>query len=164
MDYYDGLGVEAIESGIVTLRKPTRSTAPWFRADDSPETMTFPTGDELLHRFEAEDFLAGHPQDDALLSAAFRVAADVRLDQRSGPGDAGWHVLAAQLRRVEGLHWSGNIDMEGAVMLARCDGTRPMAALLAELADSMGTEAEELAASWPATVRRLVECGFLVPS
>ena len=164
MDYYDGLGVQAIESGLITLRKSARSTAPWFRADDSPETMTFPAGDELLHRFEAEDFLAAHPGDDDLLSVAFRVSSDVRLDQRSGPGEDGWLPLAAQLRRIEGLHWSGNVDMDGASLLARCDGTRPMAGLLADLAEPVGPDAHELAGSWPGTVRRLVECGFLLPA
>jgi SAM-dependent methyltransferase len=164
MDYYDGLGVEAIDSGLITMRKSSGSHVPWFRADDSPDTMTFPAGEEILHRFEAEDFLAAHPGDDDLLSVAFQVSPDVRLDQRSGPGEDGWMMQAAQLRRIEGLHWSGNVDIDGAFLLARCDGTRPMAALLADLAEAVGPDAQELATSWPATVRRLVECGFLVPA
>ncbi|HJV08253.1 MAG TPA: methyltransferase, partial [Acidimicrobiales bacterium] len=63
MAYYARLGIEAVDSGLVTLRRPVAGAGagagtPWFRAEDSPETMTFPAGGDLLARFAAEDFLA----------------------------------------------------------------------------------------------------------
>ena len=39
-----------------------------------------------------------------------------------------------------------------------------MADLLGELARSVGPEAAELTGRWPAMVRRLLQCGFLVPA
>jgi SAM-dependent methyltransferase len=163
MEYYSGLGVEAIDSGLVTMRR-SGSATPWFKAEDSPETMTFPAGADLLARFESEDFLAAHAGDKALLATRFRLAFDVRLDQQLIPAEGGWALLGSQLRRTEGLHWSGGVDLDGAGLLARCDGTQTMAALLAEMAASLGTEAGELQSSWPDIVRRLVACGFLVPA
>jgi SAM-dependent methyltransferase len=164
MRYYERLGIAAVDSGLVTMRRPAGATPAWFRAEDCPETMTFPAGDDLLRRFEAEDYLAAHPADDALRATRFRLAADARLDQQLVPAEGGWGLLDNQLRRTAGLHWSGYVDADGAEMLARCDGTVTMDALLAELAESVGPDAAELRASWPATVRRLVACGFLVPA
>ena len=164
MQYYDDLGVETIDAGLVTMRKSNGSSAPWFRAEDTPDTMTFPAGEEIARRFEAEDFLRSHPGDEALLATSFRLAPDVRLDQQSQPGADGWELASNQLRRIEGLHWSGNVDLAGASVLGRCDGTRSMADLLADLAEALGPDAEKLSASWPATVRRLVQFGFLAPA
>jgi SAM-dependent methyltransferase len=163
MRYYERLGIQAIESGLVTMRRSDRATC-WFTSEDSPETMTFPAGDDLLRRFEAEDYLAAHPADEALLATRFRLSTDARLDQQLVPAEGGWGLLDNQLRRTEGLHWSGYVDADGAEMLARCDGTLSMATLLADLAESVGPDAAELQAAWPATVRRLVACGFLVPA
>lgn len=162
MAYYDRLGVEAIDSGLITMRRS--GTSAWFRTDDTPESLTFPAGADVLQRFEAEDFLAAHPGNDALLGTAFRLAADVRLDEQYAPGDGGWELAGGQLRRVAGLHWVGGVDTDGAALLARCDGTRTMADLLGELARSVGPEAAELTGRWPAMVRRLLQCGFLVPA
>jgi hypothetical protein len=157
--------VEAIDSGLVTMRRST-SPAPWFRAEDSPETMTFPAGDELVQRFAAEDFLAAHLADDALLATRFRLSPDSRLDQQlvPVPEEGGWGLLDNRLRRTVGLHWSGYVDADGADLLARCDGTRTMTDLLAELAGAVGPDSADLQAAWPATVRRLVACGFLLPA
>ena len=163
MDYYAGLGVEAIDSGLVTMRRSGAGPS-WYVAEDSPETMTFPAGADLLARFAAEDFLAAHAVDDALLAARLRLAPDVRLDQQLVAADGGWALMGSQLRRTQGLHWSGGVDLDGAGLLARCDGTHTMAELLTDLARSLGPEAGELQAAWPATVRRLVACGFLVPA
>ena len=163
MGYYARLGVEAIDSGLITMRR-SQAAAPWFRAEDCPETMTFPAGDDLVGRFEAEDYLTGHHTDDDLLATRFRLSPDARLDQQLVPAEGGWGLLDNQLRRTAGLHWSGYIDVDGAELLARCDGGHTMARLLADLAESVGPEAAELQASWPATVRRLVACGFLLPA
>jgi predicted RNA methylase len=163
-DYYEDLGVEAIDSGLVTMRRSGRGATNWFGAEDNPDTMTFPAGTELLDRFAAEDFLAAHPADDALLATRFRLAYDVCLDQELIAADGGWVPLGSRLRRTGGLHWSGAVDADGAALLARCDGTETMGALLSDLAASVGAGAGALQSTWPATVRRLVACGFLVPA
>jgi SAM-dependent methyltransferase len=163
MRYYARLGVEAIDSGLITMRRSAAGPS-WYAAEDSPETMTFPAGADLLGRFAAEDFLGAHAGDDALLATRLRLAPDVRLDQQLIPADGGWALLGGQLRRTQGLHWSGGVDLDGAALLARCDGTHTMADLLEELAQSLGPDAGELRAAWPGTVRRLVSCGFLVPA
>jgi hypothetical protein len=159
MDYYASLGVEAIDSGLVTLRRTT-APEPWFRAEAAPETMTFPAGHDVARRFAAEDFLLAHHEDRALLATRFLLSPDVRLDQSAQAAEGAWELLRTEIRREGGLHWSGSVDPDGAELLARCDGTQPMSALLADLADRVDAAPS---AAWPNVVRRLVEWGFLVP-
>jgi hypothetical protein len=162
MDYYRGLGVDAIDSGLVTMQRTT-AAPPWFRADDSPETMVYPAGDEIVRTFEAEDYLAARPDDAALLAGRYRVSPDTRLAQEFDPGHDSWNLVATWLRRTMGLNWSGSIDIAGANVLVRCDGTRSMRDLLVELAVDLGEEAAEVSPRWPEVVRELVRSGFLLP-
>lgn len=161
MDYYERLGVESIDSGLITMRRS--ATVPWYRADDAPETMGFPAGADILRTFELQDFLTAHPDDGELLAGRFRLAPDVRLDYELRPGDGGWEAVTTRLRRTDGLRWSGGIDPYSAQILGGCDGTRTMGEVLSDLASSLGGRGDELEAHWPAIVRRLIEQGFLTP-
>lgn len=161
MDYYERLGIAAIDSGLITMRRGSGGPN-WFRAEDSPETMVFPASNEILRTFEAEDFLAAHLDDEALLGARYSVAPDARLTQEFGPDGDSWDLVGTELRRTEGMNWSGAIDTAAANMLGRCDGTRPMAELLAALAAEAGEDLQAMS-HWPGLIRRLVQCGFLRP-
>lgn len=164
MDYYRRLGIEAIDSGVVSMRRRGDGALPWYRADDVPETMSFPAGTDIARGFEAQDFLAA-TGDDALMATRFRLAPDVRLDQQYRAAGGGWEAVASRLRRVEGLQWSGAIDAYGAAVLAGCDGSRPIGQVLDDLAASLGADAPASAAdapAWAGVVRRLVERGFLL--
>jgi len=165
MGYYERLGVEAIASGLVSLRRRPDDDASraWFRATDAPDSMTFPAGDDLARAFEAQDFLRAS-SDDQVLATRFRVAPDVRLEQVSMPTDEGWRSVTTRLRRDEGLHWTGGIDLYGAEMLTNCDGTRPIGELLDGLAAAAGIDWSEEKPAWASIVRRLTEQGFLVPA
>ncbi|MGH9224634.1 MAG: methyltransferase [Acidimicrobiales bacterium] len=161
MDYYQRLGVASVSSGLVTLRR-SEHAEPWFWAEETPETMTFPAGGDLLRAFEAQDFLRA-ASDEAVLAARFRVSTDVRLDQQSRPTDEGWQSVTTLLRRDGGLHWSGGIDLYGAEMLGGCDGTRTIGELLDDLAAAAEVDWGDQLPTWVAIVRRLTERGFLVP-
>ena len=166
MDYYERLGVQAISSGLISLRKRADGGAgtrqPWFWAEDSPDSMTFPAGIDVLAMFEAQDFLRAHPGDE-VLGQRFRLSPDARLDAQSRPAEEGWEYVTTQLRRDTGLHWMGGIDVFGAEMLGRCDGTRTIGELLDELATMVEMDRSDQAPVWVAVVRRLTERGFLVP-
>ena len=163
MDYYDAAGIEAVASGLISLRRRSRGS-PWFRADDAPESMSFPCGDDVAAAFDRADRLADLSDDRALMGSRLVLAPDVRLHQHSRPGTGGWEVVAAELRRSEGLQYAGNIDEHGAALLVRCDGQRTLGELVADLATSLGTDAEVVAPAVVGVVRRLVEQGFLSPA
>jgi hypothetical protein len=88
---------------------------------------------------------------------------DVRLHQVARRSEDGWYAERQVLQQERGLRWSGAVDAYGATLLAGCDGTRPLGALLAVLAGSAGITEAEAAEQVLPVVERLVEQGFLVP-
>ena len=63
------------------------------------------------------------------------------------------------LRLTGGLRWSGPIDDVGAAVVAACDGTHPLGAVL----DAAGLANPAARAGALGAVRQLVEEGFLLP-
>ena len=72
--------------------------------------------------------------------------------------------VSGRLQQETGLRWSGGVDAYGATLLAGCDGTRPLGALLSVLASSAGIPEGEAAEQVLPVVHRLVEQGFLEPA
>ena len=160
MEYYDAEGIEAVASGVISMRRRS-SGAPWFWADDAPEAMSFPCGDDLAAGFDRRDLLVELADEDALLGARLVLSPDVRLLQQSRASGGAWEVVTAELRRTAGLEYAGGIDAHGARLLAGCDGRRPLGELVGELAGSIGTDAAFVAPEALGIVRRLVAQGFL---
>ena len=161
MDHYERHGVEAVALGLISLRR--RPGGPeggdgWFRAEEAPQDFAMPCGDHLGAAFELADFVADHPGD-RLLGVVLAVAPDVVLDERARPGDGGgWAPGDRRLRQTAGLCREGEVDEPLAALVAACDGTRPLAAVLAEAAPDVPA-----GVALP-VVARLVEQGFLLPS
>ena len=109
--------------------------------------------------FARMDALAGRPARRRAGGCA-RTSGCTRSRAR---GDDGWYADSQLLQQEAGLRWSGGVDSYGATLLAGCDGTRPMGALLSVLASSTGLTDDEAAEQVLPVVRRLVEQGFLVP-
>jgi hypothetical protein len=110
-----------------------------------------PCGDHIGAAFELADFLAAH-EGDALGAARLRVAPDVVLDERAQAGDAGWSVTDRRLRQTAGLCRQGEVDGAVAAVVAACDGSRPLAAVLGEAARSAGADTGAVArAALPVT-------------
>jgi hypothetical protein len=160
MTAYQALGIAGVGFGLVTMRRRQGTT--WFRIDDAPETLGFPAGDDVARLFKRADVLAA-TDDESLLDLRFRLPAEVRLVQECRPGHDEWEVVSALVQRTGGLGYSGTIDPSGALLLARCDGQRPLRELLAMLATEHDTSVGDVASASIAIVRRLVERGLLEP-
>jgi SAM-dependent methyltransferase len=156
---FEAAGISAIASGLVTLRR--RSGTNWFHADELPDSMAFPCGDDVLRVFEVQDALAGLGDERDLLACRLRLAPDVSLVQQCEPRDGSWSPVALEIHRTEGLRWSGSIDPSGAGLMARADGEVTLGQLLVELADSAGVDVDTVVAASLPIVRRLLEQGFL---
>jgi hypothetical protein len=114
--------------------------------------------------FELADFLGAH-EGDRLAAAHLCVAPDVVLDERAGPhAERGWSVTDRRLRQTAGLRREGEVDGAVAAIVAACDGSRPLAAVLDGAASSAGLDATVMAQAALPVIRRLVEQGFLLPA
>jgi Methyltransferase small domain len=162
MAYYERHRIEAIGLGLITMRKRIADDV-WYRAEEAVQDFAMPCGDHLGAGFELADFLDGH-RGDNLLDAFLRVAPDVILDERARPTPPGWSVTDRRLRQTAGLCREGEIDDAVAAIVAGCDGTRSLAAVLGEAARAADTDAPGLFRAALPVIRRLVEQGFLLPA
>ncbi len=148
--------VEAVAFGVLALRATDGPTT--VTIDDVPQPTAATWGEEVRAHFARADALRGNP-----LEARWRLRQDVRLHSVARRGDDGWYADSQLLQQEAGLRWSGGVDGYGATLLAGCDGTQTMGALLAVLASSTGLTEAEAAEQVIPVVTRLVEQGFLVP-
>ena len=159
LDWMQARQVQAVAFGVLALRRRLPgSGAGSVVHDDAPQPVAAHWGEEVLAHFARRDALAGD-----LLDRAWTVRADVRLHQVARATDAGWAAEVQLLQQESGLRWSGGVDEYAATLLAGCDGTRSLGALLAVLAMSAGLTDGEAAEQVLPVVRQLVAQGFLTP-
>jgi methylase of polypeptide subunit release factors len=161
MAYYERHRIEAIAFGFITMRKRVSGEV-WFRAVEAAEDWSMPCGDHFSAAFELADLLEAH-RGDHLLDLALRIAPDVVLDERARPTPDGWSVTDRILRQTAGLRREGRVDEAVAAVAGACDGTRPLRAVLGEIAGSADIEYSTLAHAAVPLVHRLIERGFLLP-
>ena len=163
MEHYRRRGIASLGYGVLSLRRTDGTRPPWFRAEDVVGRATGECGDDILLGFALRDFLERLPEPDRLLDVPLRLSADVRLEQRCAPGADGWEVEETRVHRVRGLAYQGGVDAHGALLLGRCDGSRPLGELLAETAAEIGVGVDSLIPAALRVTRTMVEQGFLLP-
>jgi hypothetical protein len=162
MAYYEQHNIAAVSAGLITMRRRVADKN-WFRADDGPEKMLGPCGEDILLAFELRDFLETVRDDSKLLDTRLRVSPDIRLEQQSVPSDKGWLEVVSRVRLTKGLAYMGNIDSHVADLFMRCDGRRQLRDNLADMANSLGVDLEKIGPTFCELVRGLIERGFLLP-
>jgi hypothetical protein len=162
MAYYETQGIASMGAGLITMRR-SAGRANWFRADDAPERMQGPCGDDIARGFELRDFLETVTDDSMILNLQFCISPEVRLERQSKPSSEGWLDESVRLRLAKGLSYSGNIDHYVANMLIKCDGQRKLGDLMNEMAQALQSEPDKIQSSFCSIVRHLVERGFLLP-
>jgi SAM-dependent methyltransferase len=158
--YYRASGIEEIAMGAVVLRR--RSGRTWTRCDELPGNPRGPSSEHILRVFAAQDRLHALADDTALLDEAFRLVDDHRLEQTLACRNHDYVVEQAEIRLEAGLGFRGTVDPFLLHLLRGCDGTRPLRALLNDLATRGGVDRGTLTAGVVSAVRALAALGFLV--
>ena len=107
--YYEQLGIEAIDSGLITLRRRSGCTN-WVRFE-TDRRRNHPNGAGILATFAARDLLdriGDNPQD--LLALKLRCKPELRVLQHLEPADSGWVVENAQCLLGKDLEFEGRLD------------------------------------------------------
>ena len=162
MTYYAERRITAICAGMMALRRRS-GAANWFAVEPGPVDVAVPSGADVERLIELRTWLHGR-DDQSLLDAHLKLAANVVLDQTCKPEAGDWRPTGMRLRRVGGIGFTGVIDPAGAAMLARCDGALPVREHIRALAAALGSDAETLTPAALRTIRRLAEQGFLEPA
>jgi len=158
LGYYDALGIRAMSSGAVILRR--RSGANWMR---SAHMLSAPIQDasrHLLQIFDASDRFSRMP-DAALLEQRFRPHPSHRI-HRTAVSRGGSYVVEGQyLETIGGIPIRVSLGEFGSRLLERLDGNRSLRDLISELTPTRRMKAGDVARSAVQLVSQLFAFGFL---
>ena len=134
----------------------------WFRAHAIDKgRCTGSCGDQIERIFAAEDLLQTITDDRQLLEQRFLFDEHHRLEHQLTVRDGCWAVNGEHLYASEGIPFAGNMDMYIANLLAGCDGRRTLRELIEGVADRIQSDPETIRPACLATVRKLMQAGFL---
>jgi hypothetical protein len=152
--------VEAVGFGWVLLRQ---ADAPYrIAVEEVLHEVDQPLGEQVTGWLDRTAWLRGR-SDDELLAAHVTAAPWTRLDTSAVPAAGGWDVVASTLALDGGFRWTLPCDDATAAVVAGCDGSRPLSAMVAVLEIATGVPRAELVPAVCATVRGLVDRGLLLP-
>ncbi len=158
--YFERLGIEQIAVGAVVLRR--RSGTNWVRADELPGERLRPASDHILRVFATNDFLAGAPDERALLDERPALAKPARLEQHAVFHEREWRTGEISLSLEDGLGFRASLDPTVAAMLTELDGKRTLGEIAAELARIEGVGRAALEQALRPVAREMLAAGFLV--
>ncbi len=159
MDYYRRRGVEAIQDGLVVMRR--RQGDNFIRMEEVPPTPTGNLSELILSTFAAHDLLRENGSDEALLGIRPRVASTVRLEQICRPGEGGWLPESLVLRLSSGFRFHMDVQPLAANFLASCDGTRTAGEAIQVFAAKADASPETVKRECLGMLRKLIERGFM---
>jgi SAM-dependent methyltransferase len=162
LEYYREAGIRSIAMGAVVLRRRARGRT-WIRADSLTRDPEDSCSEHILRAFAAQDHLAGIGSDTELLENAYRLVDDHSVEQTLRLRDGRYAIESAHIQLSDGFRFRGAVDAYALHILQRCDGRRPLAEIVGEMARG-GAERGRLAQVVAEAARRLVALGFLVPS
>lgn len=160
LDVFERRNVTGVGFGWITLRR-SDAEVPSVTAEEWPHPVEQPLGPEIEHWFERQDYLRAH-DDAALLGARFRLATEVVQEQVGPPGaEDPEHVV---LRGNRGMRRATTVDTVGAGFAGVCDGSLTAGRILDAIAQLLAQDPVVLRDRTPASIRALVEQGFLEPA
>lgn len=155
LDYFAGLGIEAVGMGWLLLTRAGRDD-PWQRYEDWPYGVEQPIAPALAA--EAGWVSASRLSDDALLARAWELTGDVVEETTGQPGAADpQHIV---LRQQRGFRRAVEADTALAGVLGACDGDLPLGDIVDALAGLVGVDAADLRADVLPRFRTLVTDGW----
>ena len=162
INYYQELGIEAIDTGLITLRKRSGDSN-WVRFE-TDRRRNHPNALGILAAFAACDLLERISTDpQALLDLKLRCRPELRLLQRLEPTASGWVVENAQCVLGKDLEFEGRLDQSAFHLLTLCRGTLPLSAVMEQVAARTGKALDEILPASLDLVRSLIDQGFLWP-
>ena len=153
LDDFAERGVTHVGFGYVTLRRPASGgpTLRRFEVLDGPVAGP-PDAAALL---AAHDWMHGRD----LLAESLTVAPDVTEQRHYWPGDE--HPTVMDLRQGSGFARTVPLGTALAAVVGACDGTLPLGAICAAVADLLEVDAAELTAEVLPQVQELVLVGMV---
>ncbi len=151
--------VKGIFGGLISMRR--RPGENWFWVEEMQKRPGGPVGDALRERFATLDILESN-NEQTLLAARPRLAAEVRLVSEAAPQKGVWSVERTYLERADDLPAKMGLDAVVAQLAARFDGTETLERLLKQLASEQNAPLDRVIPEGLRVARRLGESGLIV--
>jgi SAM-dependent methyltransferase len=162
MAYYERQRIEAVDSGIISLRRRSGGRN-WLRVDQDRNPDHY-SGAAIMRGFAAYDLGERMRDEGAPLGMTLRCRPDVVVSQKLEPGASGWMVAGADCILDGGLRFEGGVSPTVFHVLTLCRGQFPVAAVLEQVAARVGRDAHEFRGEFLEVVRSLAAQGFLWPA
>jgi methylase of polypeptide subunit release factors len=130
--YYRRLGIRAMSSGAVILRR--RAGVNWMRSAKVLAAPIQNASDHLLRIFDANDRLSCMP-DAEVLEQRFRPHPGHRIHRTGVSGGRSYLVEGQYLETTAGIPLRVSLGELGSRLLRQCDGTRSLRTLTAQLTE-----------------------------
>ena len=134
----------------------------WVVIEEVAETPSSPFGDTVLLRFAAREFLQAHSSDELMCAIKPKLSPHVRLESFFNQANGKWQPTGLTLRLTKGFPFFVDVQPLLADFLGRCDGSRTLAELCADLAAKLQKPVETVQPESYGMVRSLIERGLLV--
>ena len=158
LDDFESRGVTEVGFGYVTLRRPLLGGPTCRRFERLEAPLADSLGTHIAALFAAADWL--HSVDDAAFTrASLTVAPDVTEQRHYWPGDE--HPTVMDLRQGAGFSRTVPLGTALAAVVGACDGTLPVGAICAAVAQLLEVDEAELTAELLPALRELVLTGLL---
>lgn len=156
LEYFDGLGIEAVGLGWVSLHRAGHDR-PHVQIEDWPHSVVQPVGAAFAAQQRGVAF--SRRSDEELLATSWRLVGTVQ-ETYGVPGAADpEHIV---LRQQTGFGRAVEADTALAAALGACDGELPLGVIINAVAQLLEADAEALRAELVGRIRPLVVDGFLV--
>ncbi|CAN5354265.1 methyltransferase [soil metagenome] len=161
LDWFEAEDIAGVGMGSITLRAPRsgerRSPDRVLEEIAGPDEML--SGPEVAAFFARREYL--HATTDAQLLASRLSTAPVFLEEQSLPGEDGWQMVGAAVRRPGGPGAIIGVDEVSRALLAGCRGEVPLGVLIDLLATHHGVDGDALAEAALPVVREAIGRGIL---
>jgi SAM-dependent methyltransferase len=158
LSYLTRRQVKGIFGGLITMRR--RTARNWFWVEEMQKRPQGPIGHALLERFSTLDILEANDEQ-ALLAAHPRLAAQVRLVSESVQRNCAWGVERCYLERTDDLPAKLGLDAIVAELTAHFDGTQTVEVLLKKLALEQRAPLEQVFPEGLRVIKRLGAAGLI---
>jgi hypothetical protein len=161
-NWFEQTGVLGIGTGLINVRR-TGSGSAVIVCEDVPQAVEQPVAPAIRAWFDRAEWMRSRPCA-GLLAARLRVAPDLIRDRRELITPDGWEVSYQQLRQAGGMRWEVEVDDLAAGLVAACDGTIPLHAIVSVVASLGGIPERDVSAAVISVVTDLVRRGMLLPA
>jgi methylase of polypeptide subunit release factors len=159
LDYYGRLGIQAMSSGAVILRR--RPGVNWTRSAQVLAAPIENASDHVLRMFSAGDLLSRMP-DTELVEQRFRPHPGHRIHRTGVSGGGSYLVEGQYLETTAGVPFRASLGELGSRLLLQLDGTQSLRAVIDQLAETLpGMTSADVARGAVQIVRQLLGLGFL---